>query len=289
MKNRPRFASCNLINEKNKDEDFVIFDLKYVLSIRNNRVTTDHIHNFYQIIYIKKGTGKNVIDGIEYNLKKNDIFFIVPGQTHKWDLNDNIEGFVLNFTEDFVTNFLAVGAFILDLPFFQNLTTHNVINVVDKNVRIESIFDKMLYENQLIEGTDFILLKVYLIELLILFKKHIDAESSFNYKTLQPIKLIKQFEGLVEKYFYDLRFPKEYAKLLNVTPNYLNSTCKRVKGQSAGELIRNRILLESKRLLLNTNMSASEIAFKLSFKDNSYFSRFFKKYVGIAPDEYRNS
>lgn len=289
MKNRPRFASCNLINEKNKDEDFVIFDLKYVLSIRNNRVTTDHIHNFYQIIYIKKGTGKNVIDGIEYNLKKNDIFFIVPGQTHKWDLNDNIEGFVLNFTEDFVSNFLAVGAFILDLPFFQNLTTHNVINVVDKNVRIESIFDKMLYENQLIEGTDFILLKVYLIELLILFKKHIDAESSFNYKTLQPIKLIKQFEGLVEKYFYDLRFPKEYAKLLNVTPNYLNSTCKRVKGQSAGELIRNRILLESKRLLLNTNMSASEIAFKLSFKDNSYFSRFFKKYVGIAPDEYRNS
>lgn len=289
MKNKPRFTSCNLINEKNKDEDFVIFDLKYVLSIRNNRITTDHIHNFYQIIYIKKGTGKNVIDGIEYNLNKNDVFFIVPGQTHKWNLNDNIEGFVLNFTTDFVTNFLAVGTFILEIPFFQNLTTHNVINVIDKNVRIESIFDKMLYESQLIEGTDFILLKVYLIELLILFKKHIDAEASFNYKTLQPIKLIKQFEGLVEKHFNNFRFPKEYAKLLNVTPNYLNSTCKRVKGQSAGELIRNRILLESKRLLLNTNMSASEIAFRLSFKDNSYFSRFFKKYVGIAPDEYRNS
>nr|WP_237717518.1 helix-turn-helix domain-containing protein [Myroides injenensis] len=49
------------------------------------------------------------------------------------------------------------------------------------------------------------------------------------------------------------------------------------------------MLLESKRLLVNTNLSASEVAYKLSFKDNSYFYRFFKKYVGVSPDEYRKS
>lgn len=289
MKNSPRFASCDLINDQNKIEDFVIFDLKYILSSPSNRVTENHIHNFYQIIYIKSGTGKNYIDDTEYTIAKKDAFFIIPGQTHRWNLKDNIEGFVINFTNDFIANFLAVGDFMVELPFFKNLSTYNTINLNDQGSRIETIFDKMIYESQLIEGTEFMLLRVYLLELLILFKKHIDSEASFSYKTLQPSKLIKQFESLIEKHFYDLRFPKEYAKLLNVTPNYLNATCQKVKGQSAGDLIRNRMLLESKRLLINTNMSASEIAYKLSFKDNSYFSRFFKKYVGVAPDEYRRS
>jgi len=62
-----------------------------------------------------------------------------------------------------------------------------------------------------------------------------------------------------------------------------------MKGKSAGDLIRDRILLESKRLLMTTNLSASEIAYRLNFKDSSYFTRFFKKYVRQTPDEYRRN
>jgi AraC-like DNA-binding protein len=68
----------------------------------------------------------------------------------------------------------------------------------------------------------------------------------------------------------------EYAELLYITPNHLNALCKEHLGMQAGEVIRNRIVLEAKRLLVNKNTSISEIAYYLNFADNSYFSKFLK-------------
>jgi AraC-like DNA-binding protein len=47
------------------------------------------------------------------------------------------------------------------------------------------------------------------------------------------------------------------------------------------------VLLEAKRLLTNADMTAAEIAYELNFQDNSYFSRFFKKYEGVTPEGFR--
>jgi AraC-like DNA-binding protein len=58
-------------------------------------------------------------------------------------------------------------------------------------------------------------------------------------------------------------------------------------GVSAGELIRNRVLLEAKRMLTNPQLSISEISLKLNFSDNSYFTKFFKKLEDITPEEFR--
>ena len=79
----------------------------------------------------------------------------------------------------------------------------------------------------------------------------------------------------------------EYAELLYITPNHLNALCKDHLGIPAGELIRNRIILEAKRLLINQDLSISEISYVLNFNDNSYFTKFFKKQVGVTPEEFR--
>ncbi|MCH5690447.1 helix-turn-helix transcriptional regulator [Niabella sp. W65] len=62
-----------------------------------------------------------------------------------------------------------------------------------------------------------------------------------------------------------------------ITPHHLNALCQDLTGQTAGELIRDRVVLEAKRLLVNDEMTAAEIAWNLNFKDASYFNRFFKK------------
>mgnify|MGYP001608602554 CR=1 FL=1 len=84
-----------------------------------------------------------------------------------------------------------------------------------------------------------------------------------------------------------LRLPKQYAELLYITPNHLNALCNDVLGVPAGEVIRNRIILEAKRLLINNDMTVLEIANHLNFADNSYFTKFFKKLEGITPEEFR--
>jgi len=63
--------------------------------------------------------------------------------------------------------------------------------------------------------------------------------------------------------------------------------CNDVLGISAGEVIRKRIALEAKRLLVNFNLSIQEVADRLNFADNSYFTKFFKKQEGLSPEQFR--
>ncbi len=99
--------------------------------------------------------------------------------------------------------------------------------------------------------------------------------------------LLKNYQNLIEQHYIDIKLPKDYAELLYITPNHLNAVCKDLIGLSAGELIRNRTLLEAKRMLVNPKLSISEISLKLNFSDNSYFTKFFKKAEGINPEEFR--
>ena len=99
--------------------------------------------------------------------------------------------------------------------------------------------------------------------------------------------MLRTFLNLIEKNVSILKFPKDYAELLHVTPNHLNARCKELLGKSAGEVNRDRLLLEAKRLMVNVDLSISEIAYELNFRDNSYFSKFFKKHAGRTPEEFR--
>ena len=42
-------------------------------------------------------------------------------------------------------------------------------------------------------------------------------------------------------------------------------------------------------LLISLDLNISEISYRLNFNDNSYFTKFFKKYTGLLPEEFRKS
>ena len=77
--------------------------------------------------------------------------------------------------------------------------------------------------------------------------------------------------------------------MLFVTPNHLNLVCKEFLGQQAGEVIRNRILFEAIRLLLLPEWIVAEVAYTLTFTDNSYFKKFFTKIARVTPEEFRRT
>ena len=105
----------------------------------------------------------------------------------------------------------------------------------------------------------------------------------------QKQQVVEQFRRLIDEHYKTLRLPGEYARLLHITPNHLNALCQEFLGRPAGAVIRDRVLLEAKRLLTNADMTAAEIAYELNFQDNSYFSRFFKKYEGVTPEGFRRT
>ena len=92
----------------------------------------------------------------------------------------------------------------------------------------------------------------------------------------------------MEEHFIQYHKVNEYAELLNVTPNHLSETIKKITGKTAGEVIHQRLILEAKRRLLHSSISAKELAYALNFNDPSYFSRFFKANTDLSPEGFRN-
>lgn len=78
-----------------------------------------------------------------------------------------------------------------------------------------------------------------------------------------------------------------YARALQVTPDHLSRSCRAVTGLSALDLLHERLLLEARRLLSYTQAPVADVARDLGFDDPAYFSRFFARRDGHAPQEYR--
>jgi YesN/AraC family two-component response regulator len=99
--------------------------------------------------------------------------------------------------------------------------------------------------------------------------------------------LTQHFKDLVENHFHHRHQVKEYASLLNVTPNYLNEVIRTTIGESAKDYIQNRIILEAKRMAIFTKKSGKEIGYDLGFHDPAHFSKFFKTNTGMVLNGFR--
>jgi AraC family transcriptional regulator, transcriptional activator of pobA len=96
-----------------------------------------------------------------------------------------------------------------------------------------------------------------------------------------------QFPILSPGYKMLLRHPAEFADALFVHVNHLNRSLKEVTEKTTSQLIADRIFLEAKILLQNTEWNINEIAWCLGFEDLAHFIKFFKKNAGTTPSGLR--
>lgn len=99
--------------------------------------------------------------------------------------------------------------------------------------------------------------------------------------------LIMRFYLLLEEHFASFKQPFQYANLMYITPTQLNSIAKTALGCTASTIIQERIVSEAKTLILHSDLSMKEVAYKLGFEDLSHFSRFFKKVAGTSFTDFR--
>jgi AraC-like DNA-binding protein len=84
-----------------------------------------------------------------------------------------------------------------------------------------------------------------------------------------------------------IRTAKEFADHLKLSPNHLNALLKKHTGQPVSMHIKNRLLDESKALLLQTDWTLQDIGYAIGFSDQPNFSAFFKKLTGMTPADFR--
>jgi len=256
---------------------------------RHFSVKYPHRHDFFEVLYLSKGTGFHVIDGNKYNIQPPCVFFMSPGQAHKIEFSSDIEGYIFIFTAEFYLINQTNQNRLIDFPFFFTIRQENrplVFESKEDVIFLETLFRKGIAEIE--KGDD------YSIDLLRSVLDLILTSCAILYKTDENLLskgrghiVVKKFFQLVEEN-YQFNLPvNEYAGKLAITPNHLTQTVNQLTGKTSSQIIKAKQVLEIKRLLVHTNLSVTEIATQLNFPDQSYFTKFFKRETGISPLQYR--
>ena len=250
------------------------------------KLNIPHRHNYFMILLNEKNFGSQLIDFKECIIEPFSVTCLHYGQIHQWLDYSKIDGYILVFEDDFFA--LRYQNYQLSEFSFLTYRHQQPYEKVseEKFLQWKTIALWMLQEsaNNL---KDFEKSLRSLLNLLLIDLNRLFEPNSLNSELKQSLQLIHHFEELIDKYYKEKHFVKDYASMMYVRPNYLNAVCNAVSSISAGDLIRNRILLEAKRLLIHEQKTVAEIAYELGFEDNSYFGRFFKKYENITPDGFK--
>ena len=99
-------------------------------------------------------------------------------------------------------------------------------------------------------------------------------------------EITKQFLSLVFKHYCKERSVAFYADKLCITPKYLNTVVREVKGISASQIIANAVILEAKSRLRSSTDTVQQIALSFNFPNQSFFTKYFKRNTGMTPSEY---
>lgn len=283
----PVIDICSLHAAGNSDKDIIAQPFEEYLQVHPN-LHASHRHTFYHMLLFTKGGGYHTIDFEQFPVRAGQIYFMIPGQVHSWNFEGDADGFVINFSEDIFRSFLVKQDYPEQFSFFRGVAKDSVIHLPEQVVgAVAGIFQAIVKEVAQPVAYSMDMVCAHLMHLFITVARN--SPATHDHVPQQNQLILFNFRKLVNSYYADKRLPKEYAAMLYVTPNHLNALCNDLLGVSAGELIRDRILLEAKRLLVNADSSISEIAYKLNFTDNSYFTKFFKKYTGTTPEEFRKS
>jgi len=283
----PTFSMVDQTAEKSSHDLLTSHRFKEYVSA-NPHLQTQHKHSFYHLLYFTEGAGEHVIDFVQFSVKRGMIYFMRPGQMHRWDFSGPVDGFIVNFSATYFEQ-VGLSSHITDpFPFFGPDLQHQVIQLKEQTQHsVEDLFKAIVGEQAVGERMSSVMIASLLIQLFItIYRDNYPAEppAAVHYN----VTILRNFQELVDTHSKQFRLPKDYANLLYITPNHLNALCKDLLHMPAGQVIRERVLLEAKRMLVNLEWPIGEIAQELNFTDSSYFVKFFKKYTGTTPEAFRN-
>ena len=249
-------------------------------------VEEPHRHDSYLMVFFTNGSGMHEVDFDSFEIKKGSLFVLQPGQMHHWSLSEDIEGFVIIFSQELYNLYFGHKK-INDYNFYNSILNRPEVDFKTPEIaKILPYFELLIQENS--EDNKLQLDKM----LNLLDCIHIEIArkygETFSHQTHSYNIKISAFEVLLEEHFRTQKFPSFYAEKLNITLKHLNRICNEILQKTATEVIMDRVILEIKRMLIDKQLAVNEVAYAVGYEDYSYFSRVFKKQTGISPTEFRN-
>ncbi|HTI60058.1 AraC family transcriptional regulator [Mucilaginibacter sp.] len=258
-------------------------------ALGNRAFTTD----FYMIGFKKIKSGEFLYGRTRYDHDAGSMSFVKPRQVIEFkNLELEEDGFLIFFHEDFLNGHPLFDG-IKKYSFFDydvNEALHlspaeekTIWELYDK-IKIEYYNNQDEYSREIELGhIDSILRYAQRFYKRQFINRHeaIGATvSRFNHVLLAYAeKNLLQEKGLPSV--------KYMAGELNLSPHYLSDLLKQETGKTAIELIHIYLVSEAKNLLKGSDNNIAETAYALGFENLPYFSRLFKKQVGVSPNQFK--
>lgn len=127
-------------------------------------------------------------------------------------------------------------------------------------------------------------LQTTLTSIRLIYNKYASEPSTSNRKK----EICRELIQAVTEHYLTERRAQFYADLLGISLQHLSTTVKQVTGKSVMDTIAYIVIMDAKAKLKGTTMTIQEVAYSLNFPTASFFGKYFRRYVGMTPLEFRN-
>lgn len=240
---------------------------------RANSAISIHRHDFIELEYILEGHGTNVIDGREYELKKNTLFFTLPTDFHEYTFDEDTALINITLSESFC-----------DCKIFYFLSAagiDNAISIKDSDLTFVNALVFELFSAVKNNNTEYytLLLNTLIIKATQFSRKKTSVSGGYAQDAMMYI---------MSNFRTDITL-KTTAEYIGITPAYLSAVFYKETGIHFKDYLNSMRYDYAKKLLKHTKMSISEISYECGFCDFSNFLRGYKARFGISPGNDRKN
>ena len=274
------------------EDDFLLPDFMHCETIAyrtkmHNNTIKEHLHtSLFQIFFIESGKLDFVIEKTRRFVEGPAIITIPENTLHGLKAGKFVKGKVLTLSTSFLEKF-----FINSPQALLKLSGTQIVTQFEKknSFAATSFFADNLYhemtedlpEKKMVLQCYFNLLLSLTYRLLLKKSERVSTPDNRN------TRYFRTFQKSVRQSYTPMKSIKDYAAELNITRVHLNRVCQATVGKPALHIVNDFLVLEAEKFLNHTDLHISEIAYRLNFEDPAYFSRFFKKYAGVSPKQFR--
>ncbi|GAB3491447.1 helix-turn-helix domain-containing protein [Spirosoma knui] len=244
---------------------------------------------YIKILYLPAGYTLRV-DFTSYVTQQPTLFFVSPNQYLKLEVAGDESGYFIFYNRDFYCIQIHDQEVACDGLLFNNIRNMPKVEASEDDVAfLGYLFREMIQEFRLNDSSLEEMVRTYLKQLLIRAtrawkKQHLDKAVTDQQSDLE---FFRKFTRLVDEHYKAKHTVADYADFLCMAPKTITHKFNRLGLPQPNEVIKNRIILEAKRLLVHTGLTAKEIAYELGYDDPAYFSRLFMAKTGESPSSFR--
>ncbi|WP_426485440.1 helix-turn-helix domain-containing protein [Flavobacterium sp. 2] len=244
---------------------------------------------YIKVLYLPEGYSIT-IDFKQYQTSCPSLFFINSNQYLQINKEGQKPGYFMYYNRDFYCVQIHDAEVACDGLLFNNIFEMPMTAIPDKEVVfIDGIYKQLQQEFDSPDSSQEEMIRTYLKQLIIKATRiwKIQQLGVLNDEPSKEMDFFRDFSRLVEIHFRTKHTVADYADILGVAPKTLSNKFNRLELQQPNDIIKDRIILEAKRLLGYSSLSVKEIAYQLGYEDPAYFNRLFTNKVGDTPSNFK--